>query len=276
MEIALSPAARDALAPVAAAPGAAVFASIRRFDLAELEVAVSQEDGAMAMMGLRIPQALFAFTLGGDGATLVVDVHRKELPVSKTFGGAAFVFVFHLVPTDEVLVTQAFFVASKEPPAKAPRAAPKRVRGPPPRQPTAGAAEGLEVALNAKLAALAGRPAPAATAVAVAAAPEPEPEAEGRPRALKRVRASTEEVDLFSALTPLMGFAPAPTPPQGPLPELALAPGGSPLGALALAETDADFAAFEAELVTMGFDAAGFDAAGFDAAGFAAEAFGQV
>lgn len=280
MEIALGPAARSAFKAHAADPGAAVFAAIRRFDLAELEVAVSQEDGTMAMLGLRVPQALFTFALSADGGSLLVDVHRKEMPVSKTFGGAAFVFVFHLVPTDEVVVTQAFFVASKEPPARAPRAAPKRVRGPPPRQPTAGAPEGPEVALNARLAAMKAPVAGGASAAAVV--DEDEEDAPAPPRALKRVRAAPApapapepfggavgEEDpargLFDALTPMMGLAPVPSPPVGDVPELALAAGspaaaavGGGPGASPPALDGADFDAFEAELAAMGFDCADF------------------
>ena len=127
---------------------------IRRFDLRELEVAVGDAATGQRMAGLRVCQKLFTYALSADGGTLTVDVHRKELPVSKTFGGAAFVFVFYFRSTGEVVTTQPFLVSSKEPREKEGKAkkAPKRVRGPAPRHPVAGDADEAEQAVNDALA----------------------------------------------------------------------------------------------------------------------------
>ena len=48
-------------------------------------------------------------------AAVVVGVHRKELPVSKSFGQAPFRFVFSISYNDfhEVVVTQQFFVQAR-------------------------------------------------------------------------------------------------------------------------------------------------------------------
>lgn len=134
-----------------------ITAVIRRFDLRELEVAVG-DAGNQRMLGLRVCPKLFTYSLAPGGQRLFVDVHRKELPVSKTFAGASFVFVFHFPSSGELVVTQPFQVSSKEPRGKDTKAkkAPKRVRGPAPRHPVASDADERERAVNEALAALLG------------------------------------------------------------------------------------------------------------------------
>lgn len=128
-----------------------IFGAIRRFDYKELEIL---DETSMTMLGLRLPQATFAFDFRPSAGTIEVLVHRKELPVSKSFGGAPFVFVFYLPNVGEgggeIVVTRSFVVASKEPNERArqPRPAPKRVRGPPPRRPFASAPTEEEAAIN--------------------------------------------------------------------------------------------------------------------------------
>ena len=101
---------------------------IHRFDGAPLEIAIEFE-GIIEMRYLSVSPHMFEYSL--NGSTLTVGILRKEMPLSKAFGGAPFVFGFHIIPTDEMLVTDRFFSASKEPPAKPPKTAPKRIRGPP-------------------------------------------------------------------------------------------------------------------------------------------------
>lgn len=106
--------------------------AIHRFDGAPLEIAL-EFDGIIEMSYLSVSPHMFEYSLNGN--TLTVCILRKEIPLSKAFGGAPFVFGFHIISTDEMLVTGKFFSASKEPPAKPPKNAPKRIRGPPPAAP---------------------------------------------------------------------------------------------------------------------------------------------
>jgi len=98
---------------------------IRRFDGADLEVAVQNGD-TYAMHIISLSARMFTYNLKGN--TLEIAVARRELPVSKSFGNAPFVFVFHIVPTDELLTTSQFIVASKERAPKPQRGSPKRIR----------------------------------------------------------------------------------------------------------------------------------------------------
>ena len=102
--------------------------AIHRFDGALLEIAI-EFDGIIKMSYLSVSPHMFEYSL--NGSTLTVGILRKKIPISKAFGGAPFVFGFHIISTDEMLVTGKFFSASKESPAKPPKNAPKRIRGPP-------------------------------------------------------------------------------------------------------------------------------------------------
>lgn len=114
-------------------------------DLRELE----QYDAASgSMLGLRMSQAMFAFDLRSASGTLVVRMHRKELPVSTNFGDAPFVLTILLKPVGELVVSSPFHVASKEAPARAPRPPPKRQRPPSSKLPVVALASGEELIVS--------------------------------------------------------------------------------------------------------------------------------
>ncbi len=114
-------------------------------DLRELE----QYDPATGrMLGLRMSQAMFAFDFRSASSTLVVRMHRKELPVSTNFGDAPFVLTLLLKPVGELVVSSSFHVASKEAPVKAPRPPPKRQRPPSSKLPTVAPAAGDELLIS--------------------------------------------------------------------------------------------------------------------------------
>lgn len=125
-----------------------VHGAIRRVDLAELE---SYDATSGRMLGLRLSQKSFSYDFRPASGELCVFVHRKELPVSTSFGDAPMVFVFFLSPVSEMVVTSAFTIASKERAGKCERPVPKRIRGPPPRRPFAAPAHGVEAEINARL-----------------------------------------------------------------------------------------------------------------------------
>lgn len=128
-----------------------IHGALRRFDLTELMV-YNEDEGEL--LGLRLPQKCFEYKLSAVPSVPVVHVkvHRKELPVSKSFGGAPFVFVFGVLaaPHHEVFVTSKFCIASKES-STAPKRTQPAKRGPPPCKPFAAPAEGKEALINAML-----------------------------------------------------------------------------------------------------------------------------
>lgn len=146
LSIRLSPNAKKAVMK----PGALrsrVHVAMRRYDGRELEVYLDGE-----MVGLRIPQRTYELVLEGD--LLHVRVHRKELPVSKTFGNAPFVFCVYIdgASYPELLVSECFRVQSKQPKTTAAaKPPPKRVRPPPPCRPFPAVATGCEAIVNAMM-----------------------------------------------------------------------------------------------------------------------------
>ncbi len=127
--------------------GETVFCTMRRFDGEEIE-AYSERRGKM--VGMRVSQAAFKVRL--ERRTVVIEAHRKELPVSSMFGGAPFVFVFLIAATGEIVTTTPFITLSKTPRVPAEdRRPPKRIRGPPPRRPTFSDAVGAEAEVNRKI-----------------------------------------------------------------------------------------------------------------------------
>lgn len=127
--------------PVTVAESAAietvVTGTLRRMDGAPIE---QYDEDAAAMMTLTLPPLCFMYSLdatprsvasgGAGGGVLHVAVHRKYLPVSKSYGNAPFCFVFVLavppaagggggVPAAEVVVTSPFLSSSKEPASSA-------------------------------------------------------------------------------------------------------------------------------------------------------------
>jgi hypothetical protein len=91
-----------------------VKATIRRFDLKELEVAAGPI-GSQRMQRIEPCQHhWFTFVLNATGTHLIIRVSRKELPISTAFGGAAIVIVVHFVHAGETVVTSPFRVASKQ------------------------------------------------------------------------------------------------------------------------------------------------------------------
>lgn len=197
LSLSLSDAAAAAVDKHVRAGGSAgdlVHGAIRRFDLTELS---AFDDKTHTMQGVRLPQQTFVFDFHASTSVLVISVHRKELPVSRSFGEAPFVFVFFVKPTEEVVVTSRFIIASKQPPqAKAPKPAPKRVRKPPPRRPTMGPAQDAEAVINALLVG------PGAGSGAPTIAPVQLP----GPSAAKRVRCN-------SPVAAVLGAPPAPSAP---------------------------------------------------------------
>lgn len=120
-----------------------VHGAVRRFDMTELQ----QYDAATGtMLGLRLPAAVFEYDL--QGARLSIGIHRKELPVSRSYGDSPLAFVFIILPTNEVVVTSPVIIGSKQPSSTAPRAAPKRPRPPPPTRPVVAPAAGTEAVIN--------------------------------------------------------------------------------------------------------------------------------
>jgi hypothetical protein len=107
----------------------AVVCTLRRFDLAELKVAVG-EPPAQRMVGLRPSPLMFMCRLSPDACALTIDVHRKHLPISASFGGAAFVFVVYIPGVSEVVVSSQCRIVSKQPRTGGIRRPAKRVRGP--------------------------------------------------------------------------------------------------------------------------------------------------
>ena len=126
----------------------AVYVALRRFDGSEL-LMFSEEHGCM--MGLRVPQRTFKFDLSLADGVLTVRIARKELPVSKSFGGCPFVFVCTLkgAKDTEVVVTKPFKINSKQP--KVARKVAKKPRPPPPCRPFCAPASGPELYLNTVL-----------------------------------------------------------------------------------------------------------------------------
>ena len=125
------------------------FVTLRRCDWREVE---SYDKTTCRMQGLRMAQANFVFALQPESATLRIHMHRKELPVSTSFGGAPFVLAVLLKPVGEVVVSTPFFVASKSSAAPKPtRGPPKRLRTPSDKIPTFSAAAGDEDTVNAML-----------------------------------------------------------------------------------------------------------------------------
>lgn len=134
-----------------------VSGAIRKFDGSEV-LEFSEDEGRL--LGLRLPPAAFEFAFRRADRELTISVHRKHLPVSKNHGGTPFLFAFLIAAggVAEVLLSTAFFVASKESRA-APRPPPKRVRLPPLAKPFLAPPSRLDALVAsavAKTAALAG------------------------------------------------------------------------------------------------------------------------
>ncbi len=125
-----------------------VIATIRRFDLSEIEVAVGPA-GSQQVVGLRVPDTAFEYRLDKGHNTLHVDVSRKGLPVSNRCGNYSFVLLFYIpvVSGSCVVTTRPFRVASKQPRHDRARPAPKRLRGPSPRACVASSAASSRDAL---------------------------------------------------------------------------------------------------------------------------------
>lgn len=117
-----------------------------RFDHAELEVYCPATE---RMLGMRLSQLSLTYKLRASDM-LDVLIHRKELPVSTNFGNAKFVFVFLVKPTRELVVTAPFTVSSKQL-ARKPYRPPKRIRGPPSRQPAVAPPCGDELYISTAL-----------------------------------------------------------------------------------------------------------------------------
>lgn len=123
-----------------------VYGALRRCDGRELE---TFDEATGKMQGLRLSQPIFVFEL--QGASLLVKLHRKELPVSTNFGGAPFVLAVLLKPVGELVTSSAFVVASKETAPKPPRGPLKRERAPSNKLPVVAPAVGEEAVVNAML-----------------------------------------------------------------------------------------------------------------------------
>ena len=131
--------------------------SLCSLDLRELE---EYDPATNTMMGMRLSQAMFDYDLRPQSNVLVVNMHRKELPVSTNYGGAPFCLVILFTPTADTVVSSPFLVASKECPPKAPRPAPKRIRAPSVRLPVRAPAAGPEATITQRCKAMKRRAAP--------------------------------------------------------------------------------------------------------------------
>ena len=69
-----------------------------------------------------------------EKTTLVIEIYRKALPLSASHGDRPIKLHFRFDEMDFTVETGPFTVCSKELPHRAPRAQPKRLRGPPPRR----------------------------------------------------------------------------------------------------------------------------------------------
>ena len=129
-----------------------IYVGLRRFDGAELE---KYNADTKMMLGLRVSQDAFAFER--SKAVLTLGMHRKELPVSTTFGGAPYVLILLFKALNEVVTSSPFMVVSKEfNTAMKPRtrgaAPPKRLRAAPRAAPWFDVAVGYECTINALMA----------------------------------------------------------------------------------------------------------------------------
>lgn len=133
LQIAPSPAVMAALRKGTAT----CVGTVRRFDMAALEVVVTDEEGRPCMAPILIPQStVFKFSVPPTQDVVNVQVRRKLLPLSVHHGNAPLVLVFAFeapgLPGLEVVHTTPFITASKEASNRrfAPLSKCKRRRGP--------------------------------------------------------------------------------------------------------------------------------------------------
>lgn len=114
----LSEAATRALVTAAAkSMGLSLVVScvVRRFDLADIEVAVGPV-GAQTVVTITTPPEACKYSLDITTGVLTIDVKRTCLPVTNRCGNASFVLVVHMpCVMEDVLVSRPFRVASKQP-----------------------------------------------------------------------------------------------------------------------------------------------------------------
>lgn len=91
----------------------AITVAVRRFDHKELELAVKSDDGEYTMLGFRLSVAMMVFEWVKKSRELKIALRQDELPLSRSFGDAPFVFVIHFPAVDEILVSRVFHVLSK-------------------------------------------------------------------------------------------------------------------------------------------------------------------
>ena len=125
-----------------------IFVALRRFDGVEIE---KYNADLKTMLGLRLSQDAFVFDR--SERVLRIGMHRKELPVSMTFGGAPYVLVVLFKAVNEAVTSSPFMVVSKEfNAAMKPRtrgvAPPKRARAVPRAAPWFDVAIGFERIIN--------------------------------------------------------------------------------------------------------------------------------